>query len=424
MRNELALAYVLVVVGGTYALTMGQTRYHRDGFVGRAGRWLMDVPHYVVVAVVAAACCSRARGEAAAERAKVALFDERHPLMMWCYIAMTGGAVCLYYYSVFPAFLSNPEVAWWHVITAPLATLWALQAFILACYSDPGTLPKHALSDPAHPNAPSRPPQPAPAVNGSGRPLIQYPFDHAMYTPNNPCSTCNVFKPARSKHCKLCDRCVRKFDHHCGWLDNDVGEDNYVHFLHFLLSHLVLCGYGAWTCARHVEYFVRKNRLFSASFSTSDGQRMKATYTTIFQFVLQTHTVLCGELLFMGCVTVMMTAFLGYHLYLCSFNMTTNETFKLSDLQEANAWYSGLVQDRELQIKQLRESGDAATEVEPIPYLAPPPVPESTRALWRYNGGWFENFRQVLFPYQPKPKGGGTAGGKQSKPAKTKLKKR
>ncbi|KAM3705023.1 hypothetical protein ACJW31_03G049500 [Castanea mollissima] len=53
--------------------------------------------------------------------------------------------------------------------------------------------------------------------------------------------------PARSKHCRICDRCVARFDHHCGWMNNCIGEINTGYFMAFLLWHFLLCIYGAVT---------------------------------------------------------------------------------------------------------------------------------------------------------------------------------
>ncbi|KAJ1492829.1 DHHC palmitoyltransferase-domain-containing protein, partial [Baffinella frigidus] len=53
------------------------------------------------------------------------------------------------------------------------------------------------------------------------------------------CTSCNIRKPLRSKHCSRCGRCVSRFDHHCPWIGNCVGYRNLPIFVTFLTSSTI-----------------------------------------------------------------------------------------------------------------------------------------------------------------------------------------
>ncbi|ERS98670.1 palmitoyltransferase AKR1 [Sporothrix schenckii 1099-18] len=61
--------------------------------------------------------------------------------------------------------------------------------------------------------------------------VSQWKFDEANF-----CVPCMIRTPLRSKHCRRCQRCVAKHDHHCPWIYNCVGINNHRHFFLYLIN--------------------------------------------------------------------------------------------------------------------------------------------------------------------------------------------
>jgi hypothetical protein len=58
------------------------------------------------------------------------------------------------------------------------------------------------------------------------------------------CRTCKHLRPKNSSHCKMCDVCVRDFDHHCTVLGCCIGGRNVGSFIAYLFCVAISAAYG------------------------------------------------------------------------------------------------------------------------------------------------------------------------------------
>ena len=87
--------------------------------------------------------------------------------------------------------------------------------------------------------------------------------------PPNVCRHCGCQRPLRAYHCHLCGRCVRRHDHHCGWLGLCIGETNIAPFGVLIMLLTITVGWGlrlVWLSAK-----------FSSRWRLYDALRAEAT---------------------------------------------------------------------------------------------------------------------------------------------------
>ncbi|KAG3115556.1 hypothetical protein PI124_g1995 [Phytophthora idaei] len=230
-----------------------------------------------------------------------------NPLQQIFYLLLVVGGYNAFLFSGLPH-LPNDSLSEIQIYLSFVAVLGALHSFIAASMSSSGILLPQTLVY-----------------------FDNYEFDDVLYR-NRECPTCKTTKLARSKHCSVCNKCVPRFDHHCGWLNTCIGECNHWVFLRFLTMNVLLCGYGSYVLFAILSEEYR--HLLGEQFLNEDTRTVvQGEPMVVVRYLIHAEAVV--TVLFVLCVGMgfALVCFFGFHLYLVSSNLTTNEFFKRRELR-------------------------------------------------------------------------------------------
>ncbi len=101
------------------------------------------------------------------------------------------------------------------IILEVILVILCLIYFIICIISDPGALPNQIYT----------PNQLKNIIASSKKDRFMY-IRGCRYKIKF-CKTCLILRPPGVSHCKICNFCIERYDHHCPWMGNCIGRNNY-----------------------------------------------------------------------------------------------------------------------------------------------------------------------------------------------------
>jgi len=254
------------------------------------------------------------RGVAAVDKIEEMCCGRPNPVLQFFYLFCVSGGYYFFLTSAAPL-IPGPGASEYHRYTGPLCVVASLLFFFFTSLSDPGYITPE--NEKAYVKA--------------------YPYDDQLYVAaiRGDCSTCKGPRPARSKHCRVCNRCVGRFDHHCAWMNNCIGEKNIRYFVGFLFGHILLCSYGMGLISSIIWGELDTRGVLESTFTSGGNQVVGGQAPLLLiRWTLIYFPILSMLVLFLGIITIALAAFFGYHMYLIYQNKTTYETYKWQDYED------------------------------------------------------------------------------------------